>query len=451
MAEIIQIKNNFFYLNNQRWSPKGVCYQPQDGVDPLSDDKLSVIQSLVEGNWKKLGINAVRVYQVDPSLPHDQVMNYLAANNIYVEIGAVTGQTAVNASNPQYTGSFLRRIKSVADAFAKYNNVLYFSISNEAITPGLSPGYAIPSIIKAAARDLRAYMAQQGYRNVPIGCAERDEPQYTIPAAAAYVCGPVNERLDILGYNCYRWAGGGLQGQLNAYYQLYQQFMFNGATPVIPIIMTEFGANSVNPRLFDDIPYLFGNQNVVSNGNSVNMADIFSGGFVFRYQEDGQHFGLVDSNNNPTSFGGFDNLQKAFQAISSFIAGTPNTSGVMNCGVLSGNPYNLPLPPTPGGGNGIPNDLSVTVTNEVTPGTSIALTCHIDGDWTTVLSMSPNQAPSKAVIPAGTTEVQIVFKSTKDSNWYQACGVTQLASLKNGATIRGTWEEPNGQGACPIS
>uniref|UniRef100_UPI003594419B hypothetical protein n=1 Tax=Persicitalea sp. TaxID=3100273 RepID=UPI003594419B len=89
MDNPIQIRNNFFYLDGQRWSPKGICYQPQDGVDPLSDDKLSVIQGLVDGNWKKLGINAVRVYQVDPSLPHDQVMALLAAHHIYVEVGAV--------------------------------------------------------------------------------------------------------------------------------------------------------------------------------------------------------------------------------------------------------------------------------------------------------------------------------------------------------------------------
>ena len=30
MANTIQIRNNFFYLDNQRWSPKGVCYQPGD-------------------------------------------------------------------------------------------------------------------------------------------------------------------------------------------------------------------------------------------------------------------------------------------------------------------------------------------------------------------------------------------------------------------------------------
>lgn len=451
MAEVIQIRNNFLYLNNQRWSPKGICYQPQDGVDPLSDDKLPVIKSLVEGNWKTLDINSVRVYQVDPTASHDQVMGYLADHNIYVEIGAVTSETSINAKNPQYTNTFLRRIKSVADAFAKYDNVLYFSISNEAITPGLSPGHSIPSIIKAGARDLRAYMKQKGYRNVPIGCAERDDPDFTIPAAAAYMCGAPDERLDILGYNCYRWAGGSLQGHLDAYYQLYQQFMFNGATPVIPVIMTEFGANTINPRPFDDVPYLFGTKPITSGGNTVNMADIFSGGYVFRYKEDGAHFGLVDANGNPTSFGGFDNLKAAYSAITSFVAGTPNATGQLNCSALGANPYNLPLPPTPGGGNGIPNDISVRVTNEIKPATSIQLNCFVDGDWTSVLTLGGGQSPANAVIPAGTTQVQVIFKSTNDSQWYQACGVAKVASLKDGDTIRGTWQAPNGQGACLIS
>jgi hypothetical protein len=450
MAGIIEIRNNFFYLNGQRWSPKGVCYQPQDGVDPLSDDKLSVILSLVNGDWKTLGINSIRVYQVDPTLPHDQVMQYLAANNIYVEVGAVTAGTSIHSDNPQYTAAFLKRIKSVADAFAKYDNVLYFSISNEAINPdnGKTPGYAIPSIVKAGARDLRAYMAQKGYRNVPVGCAERDAPEYTIQAAAAYMCGPANERLDILGYNCYRWAGGDLQGHLNAYYQLCQQFMFNGATPVIPVIMTEFGANTIQPRPFDDVPYLFGTKAVVSNGNSINMADLFSGGYVFRYEEDGNQFGLVGKDGKPTSFGGYDNLKREYNAISGFVPGTPNTSGTLNCDPT--NPYNQPLPPAPGGGNGIPNDITVTVTNIIKDVTSIKLNCKVDGNWETVLTMSGGQAPAKAVIPAGTTDVQVIYL-TKDTNkWLQACGVEHVATLKNNDTILGDWKSPDGLGFCTI-
>ncbi|MBD2757146.1 glycoside hydrolase family protein [Spirosoma validum] len=456
MASSIQIRNNFFYLDGQRWSPKGICYQPQDGVDPLSDDQFSTIQALVEGNWKTLGINAIRVYQVDPTKPHDQVMSLLAANQIYVEIGAVTGDTAINSASPQYTFAFLNRIKSVADAFAQYDNVLYFSIANEAIAPGPNNstlGHAIPSIVKAGARDLRAYMTQKGYRAIPIGCAERDAPPYTIQAAAAYMCGSPQERLDILGYNCYRWAGGDLIGHLTAYYGLYQSFLFNNATPVIPVIMTEYGANTIQPRPFDDVPYLFGIKPVVTNGkDSVNMADIFSGGFVFRYQEDGNHFGLVDTTGQPTSFGGFANLQSAYQAITGFPAGSPNTTGSLDCSALGTNPYNLALPATPGGGgSGLPTELSVTVTNEISPATSIQLSCLVNDTWTSVLTMTQGQAATGTKIPAGTTQVQVVFRSTQDGQWYQACGVAQPLSLQNGATIRGTWQGPDGQGACQIS
>jgi hypothetical protein len=256
--------------------------------------------------------------------------------------------------------------------------------------------------------------------------------------------------LDVLGYNCYRWAGGSLQNRLDAYYQLCQQFMFNGTTPVIPLIMTEYGANTVQPRPFDDVPYLFGSESITSNEKSINMADVFSGGFVFRYKEDGAYFGLVDAADQPTSFGGFATLQKAYQSISGFPVGTANTSGVLDCSALGANPYNGPLPATPGGGGGIPNELSVTVTNEIRPLTSIRLNCLVDGNWTPILTMSESQPPSKAKIPAGTTAVMVLFQSTDDQKWYQACGVAQLATLQNGATIRGTWQAPDGQGTCPI-
>ena len=44
----ITVSSNMFFQGTERWSPKGVCYQPQDGVDPLSNDNFDLITSLLD-------------------------------------------------------------------------------------------------------------------------------------------------------------------------------------------------------------------------------------------------------------------------------------------------------------------------------------------------------------------------------------------------------------------
>ncbi|PWY55429.1 hypothetical protein DGG96_11655 [Legionella qingyii] len=69
---------------------KGVAFQPQENVDPLSDDQLSYVQNTLIPTLKTIGVNSIRVYQVCPGgtcASHRKVMNLLSANNISVLVG----------------------------------------------------------------------------------------------------------------------------------------------------------------------------------------------------------------------------------------------------------------------------------------------------------------------------------------------------------------------------
>ena len=162
----ITISGRVFMLNGSRWSPKGLCYQPTDNVDPLTDDNLSTIKALLDssGNWTKLSINAIRVYQVDPTASHKKVMDFLATKGIYVMVGCVNSTVAL-PRNGTYPCNVLDRVKSVVDTFQAYDNVLSFSISNELLYKKNQPDVAAAA--KALVRDTKAYIAKKNYRSIP--------------------------------------------------------------------------------------------------------------------------------------------------------------------------------------------------------------------------------------------------------------------------------------------
>ncbi|HEY0893275.1 MAG TPA: hypothetical protein VGE32_09485, partial [Cellvibrio sp.] len=99
LTPAITVSGNIFMAKGVRWSPKGVCYQPTDNVDPLSDDNLAAITELLNPDTQygllNLGINCIRVYQVDPAASHDKVMDLLSKNGIYVLVGTVNSTTAI--------------------------------------------------------------------------------------------------------------------------------------------------------------------------------------------------------------------------------------------------------------------------------------------------------------------------------------------------------------------
>ncbi|MFC5049167.1 hypothetical protein ACFPK9_00845 [Rubritalea spongiae] len=445
--EEITISSNFFMCNGERWSPKGVCYQPTDGVDPISDtqENISVITKLVDPStdygFVAMGINAIRVYQVDPSQSHSKVMKLLADAGIYVLVGCVNSSVTVLSGLAAYN----QRLQAIADEFCQYSNVMGFSIGNETIgSAGQLPGYGVPNRIRAGAKALKAYMASQNYRAVPVSAALRDDPQYTIPAALAYMCGDASERLDFVGYNCERWAGGPTSAKVDAYYKLAQAFV--GKNPV-PIVFTEFGSNPVdfNPRDWDQVPYLYGVKEVkpTSGSGSMNMADVVSGGFAFRYYNRTAGWGMLKPDGTLISGSGGDKLGPAYKAVTS-LTGTANSLGTVACDPT--NPYVIGWGPT----------ISVNVSNAISPATQVAWSFTTDATildstvWHTLLTMDPGDPVTSVQVPTKATFVSLSYQDTADpTQWYGGCSIS-MSSISAGSTIQGEWVAPNGTGTCSI-
>lgn len=466
--QAITATQNIFMCNGQRWSPKGVCYQPYDEVDPISDDDIDTIAALLDPNTEfglfQLGINCLRVYQIDPSKKHDQVMQLLAKNGIYVLVGAVNSSTAIPRTASSVPAATVTRVQQVADAFASYSNVLGFSISNELLDNGSASEYGLVSIVKQVKQHMQSYMASKSYRAIPIGCCTRDDPTYTFPATLAYACGDAATRMDFIGYNCYRWVVQNGQpvpaGTLNTYYELYAQF---NSFPV-PVMLTEIGAQYQGGRDWSQIAYIFGQDPVATtppNSLTATLSDAISGCFAFRYYEQGDGFGLVTpvASTNPTAItsgngGGYAALSAAYQAVTAF-SGNANGVDKLSCSSLSGNPYAGNNTPT----DGLPTAITVTLTNAITnpaTGRKIAFSYSLQAnptttDWIPAVTIPPQGAAQQFTFPAGTQAISMAFEVSA-TEWDQGCQLQgpSLLALQNGQTIQGNWVAPGGAGACPV-
>ncbi|HJO94250.1 MAG TPA: hypothetical protein QF753_12690 [Victivallales bacterium] len=358
--------NKFVYNDgsHKRINIKAICFQPVDNPvgaqDAISDANLENIENLYENYWKKANINTIRVYQVDPTQDHSQVMNYLNSKGIYVMIGMVTGGPAAtciyarNANANYNLAAVCSRVIAVAKKFNIYSNVLCYSVSNELLAQPISNGTfgagsdpMAASYVKGVIKYLKAYQKQYAPRNIPIGVVLRDDPSFTLDAMSYYISGSKDECADFIGYNTYRWNGGDDTGRMNAYLNLY-----NLLAPIAryaPIILTEYGGKDCvdmnNARSWTQIPYVFGNKTVFGK----NMADVICGGCVFRFYNRSENFGLIDSNNMLlTPFGGWNNLVNQYSSIDNNGPIADNTHTPVTIPINNpGNQFNKPLPILP--------------------------------------------------------------------------------------------------------
>lgn len=446
----ITISGRVFMNGSSRWSPKGLCYQPTNNVDPISNDKLATIQALLDtdGQWTKLAINAIRVYQVDPTLQHDQVMSFLASKGIYVMIGCVNSQIALPRDG-SYPCAVLTRVQAVVDAFSTYDNVLSYSVSNELLYGSNQPDVAAAA--KALVRDTKKYIVQKGYRSIPVGLVLRDDPNgaNTLAAAHFYACGDQASRADYVAYNQYRWCdytSSTPQGSIDAWSKLYESFK----NFPVPVYFGEYGCNAGNNRSWTQVPYLFGNTALTPTGSaSVKMSDVVSGGFAFRFIQHSENYGLIDTSGNPIAGHGFAELGTQYAAVTSFTASTVAGTNPLPCS----SSYNPPLPTSCGTTKPTGPTIKVNVTNEISPATSISWSYTTDADkanatWIPIQNMAAGAAPTTIEVPTDSVWLSMAYQSTSDKQWYGGC-IIAMNTVSAGDTVHGAWVY--NQGSCPLN
>lgn len=180
-------------------------YQPggsSGASDPIADSD-GCTRDVAE--FKKLGINTVRVYTVDNTANHDACMSTLADAGIYLALDVNTPKYSLNRDTPgpSYNGEYLQSIFATIDAFAKYDNTLLFFSGNEVINADNNTNCA--PYVKAVTRDMKQYIGSRGYRSIPVGYSAADVESNRYDMAEYMNCGTDDQRSDFFSFNDYSW------------------------------------------------------------------------------------------------------------------------------------------------------------------------------------------------------------------------------------------------------
>ncbi|QRV76455.1 beta-1,3-glucanosyltransferase [Ceratobasidium sp. AG-Ba] len=280
----IHAKGKYLYdESGNRFYIKGVAYQEAGELGPETEanaanggypepttyvDPLALPASCDRDlpYLKQLGVNAVRVYSVNSQLNHDECMTKLSEAGIYTMIDlSLPLNGSINRAAPSWTTNLQKLYTDTIDAFSKYDNVLSYNVANEVIN--LPNNTHTAPFIKAAARDIKAYLKSKG-SSALVGYSTVDASLIRDNVVQYLTCNDAETSVDIIGLNTYRWCGTD-DISSSGYDQITQLFQ---NTPV-PAYLSEFGCQKELPRLFTEPAAFF----------SDAMTSVWSGGVAFSY------------------------------------------------------------------------------------------------------------------------------------------------------------------------
>ncbi|CAG8957627.1 hypothetical protein HYFRA_00010494, partial [Hymenoscyphus fraxineus] len=274
----LTIKGSKFFADGQQFFLKGVAYQGTPD-DPLIDATQCQIDADL---MKSIGTNSIRVYHINPFKNHDDCMKIFADAGIYLWLHLDTFNTSIVSDAPTWTPRQFTAFTEVLDVMHQYENVGGFWIGNEVVA---KPTQANASpFIKAAAADIKAYIALKQYRTLPIGYSGADVAEVRKELQNYLACEPnPMDNIDFYGLNSYEWCGDS-SFTVSGYSNLQKM----SESYPIPIFFSETGCNLPAPRLFTDQGAIFGPE----------MSGTWSGSIVYEWVQEANNYGLVKYDND---------------------------------------------------------------------------------------------------------------------------------------------------------
>jgi hypothetical protein len=196
---------------------------------------------------------------------------------------------SLNSAEPwtSYYEAYVNRTFAIVENFMNYPNLLGFFSGNEVID-AVKTGGTAPPYIRAVTRDLKNYIKNHATREIPVGYSAADVRDVLEDSWNYFQCainGDPNDmsRADMFALNSYSWCGNS-----NFHESSYDQLVELFKTTSVPVFYSEFGCNTPSPRVFTEIPSIYG----------PNMTGVFSGGVVYEYGQEENNYGLAQVNND---------------------------------------------------------------------------------------------------------------------------------------------------------
>ncbi|KAI2628538.1 carbohydrate-binding module family 43 protein [Hypoxylon sp. NC1633] len=300
IPEIEAFGQHFFYTNNgSQFYLKGVAYQENFNANGSNNANTKYTDPLADASkcsrdipfMKEIFTNVIRVYAIDPTQNHDDCMEQLASNDIYVIADLGEPGTSIDSNDPSWNVGLYTRYTAVVDSLSKYKNVIGFFAGNEVVSAQNQTASA--AFVKAAVRDTKAYIKQMKYRTtLGVGYATADVPSRD-ELAHYFACLPesgTDTSIDFWGYNVYSWCGDS-NYQTSSYGERVDFFQ----DYPVPVFFAEYGCiegveGGPTHRPFTEVAVLYG-----------NMTNVFSGGIVYEWFYSENQYGLVQVDGNSVS------------------------------------------------------------------------------------------------------------------------------------------------------
>lgn len=296
---------NRFQIVGVDYQPGGAAaYNKASGHDPLTDaDKCLRDAALLQ----ILGVNTIRVYNLNPDSNHDACASIFNAAGMYMvlDVNSPLVGESLSGWNPweSYYAAYLNRTFAIVEAFKDYPNTLAFFSGNEVIDKPDTVG-TVPPYMRAVTRDIKNYVKNHASRAIPVGYSAADVRDSLFDTFNYFQCSIEGEkddlsRADLFALNSYSWCGK------STFHDASYDDLVNGFEGTsVPIFFSEFGCNNVKPRIFQEIGTIYSDQ----------MWNVFSGGLVYQYSQEENDYGLVqiDADGSATLLVDFLSLQKEY-------------------------------------------------------------------------------------------------------------------------------------------
>lgn len=222
-----------------------------------------------------------------------------------LDVNSPLPNQSLNRGSPwdSYNSDYMTRVFQVVESFHNYNNTLGFFSGNEVINQ--DSVIQVPGYIRAVTRDIKDFIAKRSPRSIPVGYSAADvssELSDTWNYLGCELANSTSSKIDFFGLNSYSWCGNS-SFTTSGYDQVIAQF----SNTTIPVFFSEYGCNKISPRVFSEVPVLYGPQ----------MTGVMSGGVVYEYSEEPNNYGLVtmNSNNTVSILQDYDNLRAEYNSL----------------------------------------------------------------------------------------------------------------------------------------